>query len=142
MELKTCKLDYGWEIGVPEGWIFERKGLGSYIFYPDDPKDETTIYASAFHSEDQAGLAPEEVMKAAFVKSIPETSQEVSIMTSVHCKAYFQLEANGAYRIGAGFFTDGDLLSLNVYAMNEEKARTAAEGFTKVKLTRGGKNAF
>lgn len=141
MGFRTYKLDFGWEIGVPEGWIFERKELGSYIFYPDDPEDETTIYASAFHSEDQTGPAPEEVMKAAFVKSIPETSQEINIMTSVRCKAFSQVEANGAYRIGAGFFTEGELLSLNVYAANEEKARIAAEGFAKVKLTRGGKNA-
>lgn len=142
MALKTYKLDFGWEIGVPEGWIMEKKELGSYIFYPDDPEDETTIYASALHAEHQRQLAPEQAMRATFERSIPQNAQEVSIMTSVHCKAFFQLGADGSYRIGAGFFTDGDLLSLNVYAEDEEKARQAASGFGQVKFTRGGKNAL
>lgn len=142
MALKTYKLDFGWEVAVPEGWIMEKKAVGSFIFYPDDPEDETTIYASAFHSEDHKKLAPERVMKEAFERGIPENAQEVNIMTSVHCKAFFLLGSDGVYRIGAGFFTDGDLLSLNVYAKGEEKAREAAAGFSQIKFARGGKNAF
>lgn len=141
MEYKTYKLDFGWEISVPEGWMMEKKELGSFFFYPDDPEDETTIYASALHAEDHQVLTPEYVMRAAFEKSIPENAQEVGIITSVHCKAYFYLSPDGSYMIGAGFFTDGDLLSLNVCAPDESKARAAASGFANVKLNRGGKNA-
>ena len=141
MALKTVKLDFGWEIGVPEGWIMVKKELGSYFFYPDDPEDETTIYASVLHAEDHKKPAPEEVMKAAYEKSIPENAQEVNIITSIHCKAFFLLGADGSYKIGAGFFTDGELLSLNVFARTEDKAREAAAGFGQVKFERGGNNA-
>ena len=141
MDYRAYKLDFGWEISVPEGWQMERKELGSYFFYPDDPEDETTIYASALHAVDHGMPAPEYVMREAFEKSVPETAQEVGIITSVHCKAFFVLGADGSYRIGAGFFTDGDLLSLNVYARDETRARAAASGFAQVKLERGGNNA-
>ena len=141
MAYKMYKLDFGWEIAVPEGWIMEKKELGSYFFYPEDPEDETTIYASVFHSETDLELTPESVMKETFEKSIPENAQEVNVITQVHCKAFFLLNAEGVYRIGAGFFTAGELLSLNVYARGEEKARDAASGFSQIKFTRRGKNA-
>ena len=142
MALKTYKLDFGWEIAVPEDWIMEKREQGSYIFYPSDVEDETTIYASAFHSESNKMLAPESLMKETFERSIPENSQEVNILTSLHCKAFSRLGADGAYQVGAGFFTAGELLSLHVYAKSEEAVRLATSGFSQVKFTRGGKNAF
>lgn len=142
MGFKMYKLDFGWEIAVPEGWIMEKKEAGSCIFYPQDPEDETTIYASAFHSEDHKVLTPERLMQSAFERSIPENSEAMDIQTSLNCKAFTKLGADGVYRIGAGFFTEGDLLSLNVYAKTEEKANEAASGFPHTKFTRGGKNAF
>lgn len=141
MNYKSYELDFGWEISVPEGWIMEKKELGSFFFYPEDPEDETTIYASALHSVDHGVPTPEYVMQAAFEKGIPPTAQEVGIITSVHCKAFFELDADGSYKIGAGFFTDGELLSLNVYAPDEARARGAASGFANVKLHRGEDNA-
>lgn len=138
MELLSFKLDYGWEVSVPVGWIMEhQQEAGSYIFYPEDVEDDTTIYASALRMEHNGIMAPEYDMKMTFEKSIPENAQEVGIITSVHCKAFFQLKPDGSYRIGAGYFEDGNLLSLNVYAQNEEKARAAAAGFAKVNFTRG-----
>lgn len=139
--MQTFKLDFGWEIAIPDGWIMEKQDLGSYIFYPEDHEDVTTIYASAFHAEHQKMKTPEYMMSETFEKSIPVNAQEVSIITSVHCKAFFLLNADGTYRIGAGYFTDGELLSLNVYAKNEEKARAAAAGFGNVKILREGNNA-
>lgn len=142
MALKTYFLDFGWEIAVPENWKMDKKETGSYIFFPEDPEDETTLYASVFHSETDLELTPERIMKETFEKSIPENAQEVTVITQVHCKAFFLLGADGVYRIGAGFFTNGELLSLNVYAKGEEKAREAASGFSQIKFTRGRKNAF
>ena len=142
MGFKMYKLDFGWEIAVPEGWIMEKKEAGSCIFYPEDPEDETTIYASAFHSEDHKMLAPERLMQEAFERSVPENSEELDIPSSLHCKAFALSGADGAYRIGAGFFTEVDLLSLNVYSKDKEKANAAASGFPQTKFTRGGKNAF
>ena len=95
-----------------------------------------------FHSETDLELTPERIMKETFEKSIPENAQEVNVITNVHCKAFFLLSADGVYRIGAGFFTAGELLSLNVYARGEEKAREAASGFSQIKFPRGRKNAF
>ncbi len=137
MSFKMYRLDFGWEIAVPEGWIMEKKEAGSCIFYPEDPEDETTIYASALHSEDHKLLTPERLMKSAFERSIPENSEELEIPTSLHCMAFTQRGSDGVYRIGAGFFTEGDLLSLNVYAKDREKANEAAAGFSRTKFARG-----
>ncbi|MBD5130087.1 MAG: hypothetical protein HDT43_09210 [Ruminococcaceae bacterium] len=133
MGLKMYKLDFGWEIAVPEDWIMEKKEAGSCMFYPSDPEDETTLYASAVHSEVNRVPAPEHMMQEAFDKSVPENAETIEITSSLHCKA-FKVSGSGICRIGAGFYTEGDLLSLNVYAKNEEKANEAASGFAHTKL--------
>ncbi len=135
--MQMFKLDHGWELAVPDGWIMENQEIGSYIFYPPDPEDTTTLYASVIHSEHQKMKVPEYMMQETFERSIPANAQGVSIITSVHCKAFFLFSADGTYRVGAGFFTDGELLSLNVYASSEEKVREVAAGFGQVKLERG-----
>ena len=140
--LKTYKLDFGWEIAVPEDWLMEKRGVGSYIFYPEDVEDETTLYASALHSEDHKMLTPERLMKEAFDRGIPDNVQEETISADLNCKAFSRLGTDGVYQIGAGFYTAGDLLSLNVYAKSEESARSAASGFSQTKFKRGGRNAF
>ncbi|GEM_PF-6076830 len=142
MALKNFKLDFGWEIAVPENWIMEKRETGSYIFYPEDPEDETTLYASVFHSETDLELTPERIMKETFEKSIPENAQEINVITDLHYKAFSLSGADGVYRIGAGFFTGGELLSLNVYTKDEENAREAVLGFSQIKFTRRRKNAF
>lgn len=135
--MQTFSLNYGWEIAVPDGWIMENQESGSYIFYPPDPEDTTTLYASVFHAEHHKMRVPEYMMQETFERSIPANAQWVSIITSVHCKAFTILSADGTYRIGAGYFADGELLSLNVYAETEEKACVVAACFGQVKLTRG-----
>ncbi|MCM1166764.1 MAG: hypothetical protein NC299_04560 [Lachnospiraceae bacterium] len=142
MGFKTYKLDFGWEVVVQESWIMERKEQGSFIFYPDDPEDETTMYASALHSEDHKTLAPARLMESAFDKSVPPNAEMMTIPTRLSCKAFSLVGSDGTYRIGAGFYTDGDLLSLNVYAKSEEKAKAAAAGFSRTKYAGGGKDAF
>lgn len=134
MKLKVYKLDFGWEFAVPESWVMEKKELGSYIFYPDNPKDETTIYVSAIYSGTKDRLTPENLMKEAFLKSIPENAQETTVLSNLQCRAFSTLSSEGVYRIGVGYFTDGNLLSLNVFAKGEENARMAAAGFSKVKF--------
>lgn len=133
----TIKLDHGWEIVVPDGWMMENQEAGSYIFFPPDPEDTTTLYASVLHSEHQKMKVPEYMMQETFERSIPANAQGVSIITSVHCKAFFLFNSDGTYRVGVGFFSEGELLSLNVYAPSEEKARAVASCFGQVKLTRG-----
>lgn len=142
MAFKTYKLDFGWEIAVPEGWIMEKKDRGSCIFYPDDPEDETTIYVSALHSEDHRILSTDNLLKSVFESGIPENSTPLNIPTNLECTAFTQLGSDGVFRIGAGFYTEGELLSLNVYAKDEEKAKEAAAGFSQIKFTSGRKNAF
>lgn len=141
MNFKTYKLDFGWEITVPEGWIMEKRAEGSCIFYPDDPEDESTIYVPALHSEDHKLLSTDSLLKSVFERGIPENSTPLRIPTNLDCTAFTQLGRDGVFRIGAGFYTEGELLSLNVYAKSEQKAYEAAGGFSQIKFTRGGKNA-
>lgn len=102
--MQTFKLDHGWEIAVPDGWVMDNQESGSYIFYPPDPEDTTTLYASVIHSEHQQMIVPEYMMRDTFERSIPANAQGVSIITSVHCRAFTLLNADGTYRIGAGYF--------------------------------------
>lgn len=139
--MRTFKLDFGWEIALPDGWIMDRRERGSYIFYPDDTDDETTVYASAFHAENHRVLAPEYAMRESFEKSVPAGAQEVEIISELHSKAFFIKEKEHC-RIGTGFFTDGNLLSLNVFANDEEKVKNVFSCFQSVKFSKGGKYGF
>ncbi len=142
MELQSYSLDFGWEISVPQGWLIERKEQGSCMFFPDNPEDETTIYTSAFHSEHKGILTPEYTMKESFERTIPVGAQNVEIFSELHSKAFFVCGDDDTYRIGAGFFTDGNLLSINIYARDAEKARAASLGLSQIKFRRGGNNGL
>lgn len=138
--MEMYKLDYGWEIYVPDGWEMDREETGSYYFYPSDTEDETTLYASVFHSEYQNLLTPEEVMQQSFEKSMPENVQVTTYLINVHCKAFSTVTADGVFHYGAGYFCPGNLLTLNVFSKNEDEARKVAAGFDKVNFTGRRKN--
>lgn len=111
------ELDFGWVIGVPDGWSGEREN-GEYIFYPD--AGETTLYAAVFHAEKDGKPAGESVMRETFLSTVPADGEQTAVSSELPCAA-FRVVSDGVYRICAGFFTDGELLSVNLYSRDEKE---------------------
>ena len=129
--MKQHALEFGWEISFPGDWTSEQDADGTYIFYP--PNDSTTAYATVFHAEKQGESAPLEVMVSAFMRSLPKNVKEIPLSVEGHsCKAFYSKDSDGVYRIIAGFFAEGDLLSLNVYSEKESAVWSVLEYFKSV----------
>lgn len=130
--MKTYKLDFGWEISFPEDWVMEVDKKGANMFYPKD--DPTTAYASVFHAEREGKPAPAELMEQIFIQSLPERAEEITFSAGgLRCRAYSHRGADGVFRICAGLFAEGDLLSLNVYSENDIMAKCVLKYFESVK---------
>lgn len=125
--MKNYRLDCGWEIGFPEDWIHEVDEKGVYIFYP--PNDTTTVYASVFTANKQGVPAPAEILEDFFVKLLVScNAEEIPLeVDGLGCRAFFCADDKGIWRISAGIFTVGNLLSLNVYSESKDKVFEVAE---------------
>lgn len=133
----TYRLDFGWVVEFPEDWIHEVDEKGVNVFYP--PNDSTTAYASVFTANKQDVPAPAEILEDFFVKCLADcNAEEIPLeVDGLGCRAFFCIDDKGIYRIGAGIFTTGNLLSLNVYSENEDKVFEVAELFCKVRFNGG-----
>ncbi len=152
--MKNYRLDFGWEIEFPENWEHEVDKNGDYVFYL--PNDSTTVHAVVDTFANKQGVpAPAEIVEDFFVELLtPYNAEEIPLdVDGLGCRAFYcvyndckaeevLLYADGLkykeccciddkriYRIGAGVFTKGNLLSLNVYSENEDKVFEAAELF-------------
>ena len=129
--MRTHSLDYGWEVTFPESWTSEADGKGKRLFYPAN--DPTTVYASSLHAEGQGKPAPVEVMMRAFMHTLPENAEEIPLIVgNLCCRAFFSADSEGVFRISAGFFAEGELLSLNVYSENKAAVWEVFEYFKSV----------
>ena len=135
--MRAYKLDFGWEMDFPRKWIQEADDNGVYIFYP--PNDSATVYATVFTANSQGIPAPEEVLEEFFVKSLAEkNAEEIPFsVDSLGCRAFFCVDDNEIFRISVGVFTEGNLLSLNVYAESEDMVYKVSELFGSVRFNGG-----
>lgn len=138
--MRTYKLEFGWEIDFPEEWVHEIGEKGVDVFYP--PNDSTTVYASVFTAYRQGDKesAPAEILEDFFVKSInAHSAEEIPLaVDGLGCRAFFAVDSKGIYRVSAGVFTIGNLLTLNVYSASEDTVYNIAEDiFTRVRFTEG-----
>lgn len=138
--MKTYRLEFGWEIDFPESWIHEVNDKGVYMFYP--PDDSTTAYASVFtaNRNGDGERAPAEILEDFFVKSLNVCSAEeipLDVGGGLGCRAFFCMDNKGVYRIAAGIFTKGNLLSLNVYSESDDMVYKVAEWFSAVRFNGG-----
>jgi hypothetical protein len=68
--LKEYKLPLGWFISLPKTWIFEPKPEENQsLAYPND--SDLTFRITPMHAEKHGQLAPLEVMRNAFISTIP-----------------------------------------------------------------------
>ena len=138
--MKTYQIEFGWEIDIPEDWIHEIGERGVYMYYP--PNDSTTMYASVFtaagNGDGQA--APAEVLEDFYVKSLNTCNAEeipLKVGEGLGCRAFFCVDDKKIYRIAAGVFTVGNLLSLNVYSESKDMVYKVAEWFSAVRFNGG-----
>lgn len=141
--MKTYKIEFGWELDLPGDWIHETGEDGVYMYYP--PNDSATVYASVFTAarNGDGQPAPAEILEDFYVKSLNACDPEeipLDVSEGLGCRAFFCVDNKGVYRIAAGVFTVGNLLSLNVYSENEETVYKIAELFSAVRYN-GGQNA-
>lgn len=130
--MKLHELEYGWRISFPKDWVREADN-GVAVFYP--PNDPTTAYASVVHavSRESGKPAPPSVLEESFLRTVPEGTEEILLCADgLFCRAFYSVDGNGIHRICAGMFTDGELLSLNVYSETREKAFDVLEYFKTV----------
>lgn len=138
--MKTYRLDFGWEIDIPEEWTHEVQEKGVDMFYP--PNDTTTVYASVFTAcrNGDGEKAPAEILEDFFVKSLSASDpEEIPFgVEGLGCRAFFCVDKEGVYRIAVGVFTVGNLLSLNVYSESEDTVYNIAERcFSAVRFSEG-----
>lgn len=119
MTLTEYKLDFGWLISFPSGWTMEESG-GEYTFFPDG--EDTTAYATVFHAEKDGQSAPEQLMRAAFLRTIPEGAEQLPFSSDSLPSAVFGCAEDKVYRVCGGFWAEGELLSLNIYAWSRTRA--------------------
>lgn len=142
--MKTYRIEFGWEMELPEDWIHEIGERGVYMFYP--PNDSTTVYASVFTAgrNGDGEPAPAEILEDFFVKSLAACNAEeipLEVGGGLGCRAFCCVDDKGVYRISVGVFTVGNLLSLNVYSEREDMVyKVAEETFSAVRFN-GGQNA-
>lgn len=126
--MRNYRLDFGWEIEFPENWIHETDENGNHVFYL--PNDFTTVHAAADTFANKQGVpAPAEIVENYFAELLtPYNAEEIPLdVDGLGCRAFYCVDDEGIYRIGAGVFTKGNLLSLNVYSENEDKVFEVAE---------------
>ena len=138
--MKTYKLEFGWEIDLPEDWLHEVQEKGVDMFYP--PNDTTTVYASVFtaYRNGDKEKAPAEILEDFFVKSLSACDpEEIPLnVEGLGCRAFFCVDKEGVYRIAVSVFTAGNLISLNVYSESKDTVYGIAERcFSKVRFTEG-----
>ena len=127
-------------MNLPEDWIHETDENGVYMYYP--PNDSTTVYASVFTASGNGDEqpAPAEILEDFYVKSLNACNAEeipLEVEDELGCRAFFCVDNKGIYRIAAGVFTAGNLLSLNVYSESRDMVYKAAELFSAGRVNGG-----
>ena len=131
--MQTHGLTYDWQISIPDNWKGEyNKETGQYVFYPDN--SDLTIRITPFHAERDGVLAPVEVMKNAYINTIPASA--TSRAANPHSLGGFAasmyestlIEDNQTvYVIYIGYYAIGELLSINIFGTNKTECEQALD---------------
>lgn len=129
----TYELNFNWEISLPDNWTGEYDSEnGEYIFYP--PDSSLTIRVTPFHAEKGGVPAPKELMKNAYINSASKSAVPRDIwecgLDGFSMMAYEDTQKSGGqtvYVISAGYFTEGELLSVNIYSTDKSECDEAVK---------------
>lgn len=124
------RLPLGWQISVPGDWTQEEGENGEQVFYPSD--SELTVRMTPFHAEKTGKPAPAKVMEQAFLQTIPPEAAQMKPkgygLTGYRARFFEHMETEeglSVYHIYAGYFSKGELLSVNIYGGSREMCTEA-----------------
>lgn len=131
--MQTYDLPCDWQISIPDNWNGEyNEETGQCVFYPDN--SDLTIRITPFHAERDGVLAPVEVMKNAYINTIPvsATSRDANphSLGGFAAKMYEStlIEDNQTvYVIYIGYYAIGELLSINIFGTNKTECEQALD---------------
>ena len=125
------KLFHNWEISFPDDWSakYDTEN-GQYIFYPAD--SDLTFRLTPFHARKEDQPAPIDIMENAYTNSIPISAKlrdpDSLALEGLHVKAYENKQIqNGksVYSIHVGYYTVGNLLSINIFGTYKPECEQA-----------------
>ena len=138
--MKTYKLPCDWQISIPHNWQGEYdKEDGQCVFYPDN--SDLTIRITPFHAERDGVPAPIEVMENAYIRTIPMSAKlrDAHLLnpdgfTVRMYEGTLLEEGKRVYVIYIGYYSAGELLSINVYGTNKTECEQALNIIKTVKM--------
>lgn len=131
--MKSCNLPCDWEIFIPDNWLGEyNEEDGQYMLYPNN--SDLTIRITPFLAEQNGVPAPAEMMKIAFIGSIPTTavprdanSFELRGFAVKMYEGTIIEDNQTVYVIYVGYYSVGELLSINIFATDKAECEQALD---------------
>ncbi|MBR1749556.1 MAG: hypothetical protein IJ740_01560 [Ruminococcus sp.] len=126
--MKSYVISDGWQIDVPESFIYESdEEQGQFIFYPED--SDLTIRATPFTANKNGIPATKDIMKNAFIGSISKSAvikdneQKAALDNYLISFEYTYYERNQkVYSISLGIYNNnGMLLTINIFGTNKDE---------------------
>lgn len=119
------RLQCGWIIDLPDDWAAKRdRDDGHYIFFP--PDSDLTLHATPFHAEKDGVLAPSDVMRSVYTRTLRPTAAPrelpfcpCDILCTLVYDGTEQSADSSVHFLQAGFFTDGELLCVNIFGTDK-----------------------
>ncbi len=131
--MKSCNLPCDWEIFIPDNWLGEyNEEDGQYMLYPNN--SDLTIWITPFLAEQNGVPAPAEMMKIAFIGSISTTavprdanSFELRGFAVKMYEGTIIEDNQTVYVIYVGYYSAGELLSINIFATGKSECEQALD---------------
>lgn len=127
-------MSFGWKIDVPDNWCMEYdEDEGQWIYYPDN--STLTVRITPFHSERDGVPAEIEMLKAVHILSLIsfttseyiETKQNTDGTAAEIYEGTVIEDGRTVYVINIGYFTEGELLSVNIYSESKDEGKQSME---------------
>lgn len=126
-------LSCGWQVSAPDLWKHQYDDIsGQYIFWQD--KSSLTVRITPFHASKNGVPAPGDVMEKAFRSSVPKSAelfvQHPYGLQGFKClvfKDVYKDRGKSVYTIYIGYWREGDLLSISLWATDPDEFAQADE---------------
>ena len=126
-------LSCGWQVSAPKSWKHEYDDInGQYIFWKD--RSSLTVRISPFHASRNGVPAPGDVMEKAFRSSVPKSAklcvQHPYSLQDFKCLVFKDVRkdrSKSVYALYIGYWREGDLLSISLWATDPDEFAQADE---------------
>lgn len=135
------QLQCGWLITLPDNWVAERDCDDEhYIFFPSG--SDLTLHATPFHAEKDGVLAPSDVMRSVYTSSLRPTAVPRELpfapcdrLCALVYEGTEQSDEASVHFMQAGYFTDGELLCVNIFGTDKSECEQALSLLRSIRRT-------